>query len=721
MDQMRAALQFYLLTLVYSVSSFASAEAGDGSTNFPQMVPVSSAGLNPLPPIVSVDPKDNRKPVWQWVSGGKGTGTFRYSLNSNEFGSNSAETKQTQFRPEVELAPGKHTLYVQEKDIKGGWTESGFSEVQIQSDGWRIEALLKASNVSVDARFGSSVALHGKQAAVGAWKESSGYNTITNGPVWATDQSLPQSGAVYLFARREDKWQQEAFIKASNAGELEWFGRSVAISGDTVAVGAWGEDSNQATITNGQGSSFDDSAPKSGAVYIYKKDENGWQQEAFVKAPNPKARDYFGKSVAVSEGRVVIGVVGDDSEQTTISETPNLSLSKATDSGAVYIIGKSEGKWQHQAFVKAANAQQSDSFGSSVALSGDTVVVGAYFEDSNQTTITNGSTASTNDGLTSSGAAYIYRMNEESWVQEAYLKPSHGSIMALFGSVVDISGDTAVVSAFYEDSNHIAIMNGDDPYSDEINNSGAVYIFRRDGKQWVQEAHLKANNAGPGDHYGYSVSVSGNTVAVGARSEDSNLATVLNGQEQFKSFLENDGMQDSGAVYVYRRSGGKWVHEALVKAVNSGEGDFFGSSLALSGDTLIIGSPREDSGQTVITNGRDELNSHDDNNNRQDSGAVYVYRNTGRMFAPANISLSSDGSSLILNWVKNLGYGVGVRVVYQAGDISPSDCSSDQILYEGEKENVSLELEPGTYSFRFCTTDVRGLLSSGTTFSGYIH
>ena len=202
----------------------------------------------------------------------------------------------------------------------------------------------------------------------------------------------------------------QAYLKAPNAETNDYFGYSVAVSGDTVAVGARSEASNQTTITNGTTASADNSADRAGAVYIFRRSTQGtWSQEAYLKASNVEANDQFGYSVAVSGDMVAVGAVGEDSNQTTITNGTTASAdNSASGAGAVYIFKRTGVNWAQEAYLKAPNAEASDAFGWSVAVSGDTVAVGAIGEDSNQTTITNGATASANNSASAAGAVYIF-------------------------------------------------------------------------------------------------------------------------------------------------------------------------------------------------------------------------------------------------------------------------------------------------------------------------
>jgi hypothetical protein len=276
-------------------------------------------------------------------------------------------------------------------------------------------------------------------------------------------------------------WTQEAYLKAPNAEANDQFGISVAVSSDTVAVGAYNEASNQTTIVNGTNASPDNSASRAGAVYIFRRTGVTWTQEAYLKAPNAEAYDYFGNSVAVSGDTVAVGASSEDSNQTTITNGAIPSAdNSASDAGAVYIFRRTGVTWAHEAYLKAPNAEAYDSFGNSVAVSGDTVAVGGYQEDSNQTTITNGATASADNSASRAGAVYIFRRTGVTWAQESYLKAPNAEVGDQFGGSVSVSGDTVAVGSDREDSNQTTITNGSTASSDNsASDAGAVYIFVR--------------------------------------------------------------------------------------------------------------------------------------------------------------------------------------------------------------------------------------------------
>ncbi len=447
-------------------------------------------------------------------------------------------------------------------------------------------AYAKPSNTGVDDWFGISVAVSGDTVVVGAPGEDS--NAIgVNGN--RANNSASASGAAYVFVRSSATWTQQAYLKASNTGESHRFGRSVAVSGDTVVVGAHREDGI---------------ALNSGAAYVFVRSGSTWTQQAYLKASNTGAGDEFGFSVAVSGDTVVVGAPNEDSNTTGVNG--NGANNSASASGAAYVFVRSSATWTQQAYLKASNTGGDDQFGSSVAVSGDTVVVGAPVENSNATGV-NGNGA--NNSASASGAAYVFVRSGSAWVQQAYLKASNTEAGDQFGFSVAVSGDTVVVGADLEDSNAIGV-NGDGA-NDSAFNAGAAYVFLRSGTTWTQQAYLKASNTGGVDQFGSSVAVSGDTVVVGAKLENS-IATGVDGNRA------DDSAFNAGAAYVFVRSGSTWTQRAYLKASNTEAGDEFGYSVAVSGDTVVVGADFEDSNAIGV-------NGNGSNNSAGNAGAAYVF------------------------------------------------------------------------------------------------
>lgn len=266
-----------------------------------------------------------------------------------------------------------------------------------------------------------------------------------------------------------------------------------------------------------------------------------------------------------------------------------------------------------QAYLKASNTDSFDYFGSSVSISGDTVVVGSPGESSSGAGV-NGNQA--DNSMTAAGAAYVFVRNGSNWSQQAYLKSSHPDLGDDFGRAVAIDGDRIVIGAPYEDS---AIGINGDGANNGAPNSGAAYVFERVGTTWSQRAILKGVIPGLQDHFGTDVAVQGDRIVVTAKDEDSN-ATGVGGNPG------NNAAQNSGAAHVFEFSGGAWSQTAYLKASNTEAGDQFGFSVALEGHRIVVGAPHEDSTSNVV-------NGSQSNNSEDSRGAAYLFEFNGSSWA----------------------------------------------------------------------------------------
>jgi hypothetical protein len=402
-----------------------------------------------------------------------------------------------------------------------------------------------------------------------------------------------------------DPIAQQAYLKASNTDANDHFGESVAISGDTLVVGA-PEESSDATGINGD--QMNNKADLAGAAYIFVRNGGIWTQQAYLKASNTGSADRFGSFVAISGDTVVVGAPLEDSKATGVNGDQNNN--SAGDAGAAYVFVRSGGTWTQQAYLKASNTENQDEFGISVSISGETAVVGAFQEDSSATGI-NGDQA--DNSAPRAGSAYVFLRSGATWTQQAYLKASNTEAGDGFGDAVAISGDTVVVTAVSEDSNATGV-NGDQS-DNSANDAGAAYVFARSGVTWAQQAYLKASNTGFGDAFGRSVALSGDTAVVGAFFEDSD-ATGVDGDQG------DNSADNSGAAYVFARSGVTWTQQAYLKASNTDAGDGFGFSVGISGELVVVGAPVESSSATGI-------NGDQNNGGAYASGAAYLFVRSG--------------------------------------------------------------------------------------------
>ena len=498
----------------------------------------------------------------------------------------------------------------------------------------RGSTYVKASNTggttAFDPRtgdqFGWSLSLSpdGTRLAVGAPREDSAATGIDGDQ---TSNAAADSGAVYVFARTGATWAQEAYLKASNAEAGDRFGQAVSLSSDgtRLVVGAPGEASNAVGINGDQA---DNSAGGSGAAYMFSRTGTTWTQTLYVKASNTEFRDGFGSSVAISKNGLhfVVGAPFEDSSGLGIGGSPGDNT--AYNSGAAYVfnVNTLTSVWSQVRYIKASNTgggvefgasgTGGDEFGSSVAISTDNadgfrLAIGAHQEDSSATGI-NGD--QTSDAGTYSGAVYvIFKPVAGPWTMEAYVKASNTGLDDQFGSALALSPDGAqlAVGAPREDSAAMGV--GGDQASNAQSDSGAVYVFRRSGTTWTQEAYVKDWH-GPGGGFGASVSLSidGTRLAAGAPNDQSSGAGVG------ASLPTPGGSSGRGAVDVFTWSGTAWVPNAFIKASNPNSMNAFGSVVSISGERMAVGDPTEWSNATGI-------NGDQTNTSLPDAGAVYVY------------------------------------------------------------------------------------------------
>ena len=324
------------------------------------------------------------------------------------------------------------------------------------------------SNATQQAKIQASDAGSSDNFSFNAVSLSSDGSTAIVG-AYGEDTTASNAGSAYIFTRSGTSWSQQAKIQASDAQATDYFGYSVSISGDgdTVIVGAYGEDTT---------------ATWAGSAYIFTRSGTSWSQQAKIQGSDVAQYAAFGISVSLSNygDTAIVGSYGENS-----------------DAGSAYIFTRSGTSWSEQAELNASDTQSDDGFGISVSLSndGDTAIVGAYQED------TGGSNA---------GAAYVFTRSGTSWSQQSKIQASDKYANDKFGISVSLSsnGNTAMVGAYSEDTT-----------ADE---AGSAYIFTRSGTSWSQQAKIQASDAQEDDFFGYHLDLSGdgNTAIVGANTED---------------------------------------------------------------------------------------------------------------------------------------------------------------------------------------------------------
>ncbi|WP_246050251.1 T9SS type A sorting domain-containing protein [Neolewinella litorea] len=409
--------------------------------------------------------------------------------------------------------------------------------------------------------FGWSTDISGDLAIVGAYQD---------------DDQGEKAGSAYILGRNAggtDQWGQVAKLSATDGSADDYFGFSVAISGDLAVVGAY---------------YADDKGDNSGAAYVFARHAGGpdqWGQVAKLTAADGAAGDWFGYSVGISGEQVIIGAMRDDDN--------------GGNSGAAYLFSRDTGgsdQWGQVAKLTASDARFADSFGWSVAISGDKAVVGALFDD---------------DNGTDSGSAYVFARHAggaEQWGQVKKLVPADGTAYAAFGNSVAISGDQVIVGAYQDDDNGFR--------------SGSAYIFDRNQggiDYWGQVTKLTADDGTADDFFGWSVGIDADRAIVG-------------------SIFDDDLGSASGSAYLFARHVGgtdQWGPVVKLTACDGESNDLFGSHVGISGSQIIVGANLEDA-------------------NGNDAGAAYFYgpggcglELTGSTISGESCPHASDGAIAI--------------------------------------------------------------------------
>ena len=338
--------------------------------------------------------------------------------------------------------------------------------------GWSQQQQLLASDGAANDSLGLSVSVSGDTALVGApgknYRTGAAYVFVRSGTTWSQQATLLASdgakddafgwsvslsgdtavvgaygknrstGAAYVFVRSGATWFQQATLLASDGAAGDTFGCSVSVSGDTTVVGAaWSSDT--------------------GAAYVFVRSGTTWTQQATLMASDGAAGDSFGCSVSIAQDTAVVGT---DSSFTA---------------GAAYVFVRGGTTWSQQATLLASDCAQGDSFGWWVSVTGDTAVVSAPSKN-----------------LTA-GAAYVFVRSGATWSQPATLLGSDCAVLARFGYSVSVSGDTAVVGAYGQNSA-----------------TGAVYIFTVDSGVGQRDGGVA-----PGSHAGCGCRASGHLAPSG--------------------------------------------------------------------------------------------------------------------------------------------------------------------------------------------------------------
>ena len=344
-------------------------------------------------------------------------------------------------------------------DASAGFSTGAAYVFEKTTTGWQFHQ--KLSDVFANSFFGSSVAIDGDRIVVGAYGD---LNTDVG------------AGAAYVYVRTGNKWTPESKLIGSENSAFDSFGISVAINGDRIVCGAFGNsDLNQTEV---------------GSAYVFRRIGSLWHQEQELTASDGASFARFGLSVAMNDDTIIVGADGD-------SELGFFS-------GAVYVFNFDGSNWVQQQKLHAQDARASASFGYHLALSGDTMIVGAPQDQVGTHTL---------------GAAYVFTRASHGWLQDRKLVAKDSDAFDGFGLRDAINADTIAVGSMFD---HDAALSG-----------GAAYVYKRNGQSgWSLHEKLFASDALRDDAFGGAVAVSNNTVLVGA-------------------FGRSDVALNAGAAYLY--------------------------------------------------------------------------------------------------------------------------------------------------------------------------
>ena len=343
-----------------------------------------------------------------------------------------------------------------------------------------------------------------------------------------------------------------------------------------------------------------------------------WTEEQKLLASDGIAEAGFGCCAALDGDTLFIGACQDDDN--------------GHFSGSAYVFIRTGTTWTFQAKLLPSDGAAEEQFGESVALKGNTAIIGAWYD---------------NDNGLHSGSAYVFTRTGTTWTQQQKLLPADGVTDAQFGINLDFDGNTALIGANRDDDNGIR--------------SGSAYVYTTDGTTWTQQAKLIANDGNPEERFGIDVALEGDTALIGSESSDQGdysgsvyvftrsgttwtlqqkiipsdgaaldwfgFAISISGDTALFAASQDDDLGgSSGSAYVYIRNGTTWIQQAKLHASDGAANDHFSEqAVALDGDTALIGAFK-------------------DRDNGLDSGSAYVFTRTGTTWTQQQKLLPSDGA-----------------------------------------------------------------------------
>ena len=377
----------------------------------------------------------------------------------------------------------------------GAATSSGAGSAYVytlSSGAWTLQQKLTANDGEADDAFGSYVAISGDTAVVGAFGDRVGTNV--------------NQGSAYVFVRSGSSWSLQQKLTAADGAANDFFGRAVAIAGDSVVVG-----SSSADV----GANVDQ-----GAAYVFFRSGTTWAQQAKLVAGDAASTDYFGDSVAISADTVVVGAT-EDANGANIQQ------------GSAYVFTRTGTAWSQQAKLTAGDGTAFDYFGFSVTIDANTAVigtlqdVGANFQQ---------------------GSAYVFVRSGTTWTQQQKLLAGDGSANDSFGNSVFILGDTVMIGAA-GDTNGANVR------------QGSAYLYTRSGTSWTQSQKLVATDGTSDDSFGAGVAFTQNAAVVGSIGD-----TVGGNALQGSAYIFSSDVSVSGRVTT---PAGQNLRNAIVSMIDS--------------------------------------------------------------------------------------------------------------------------------------------------------
>jgi hypothetical protein len=348
-------------------------------------------------------------------------------------------------------------------------------------DEWVEKQIIMSSNGTNGQEFGRSVAIHGDIAVVGAYKER--LDSLG-------DNDLYAAGAAYVFENIGGTWTQVQTLFAYDRAKEDQFGNSVAISGNSILVGA-----NKSPY---------------GEVYVFEREDSVWNFTQKLTTESNKVYR-FGSSIAMDSNQLIIGDFLENLDANDSNKIPG--------AGAAYIFEKQTGRWVVVQKLVASDRAVSDKFGSSVGISGNRIIVGAPEEDHN---------VFGEDSAKGSGSVYLYEKKNDTWMQTDKIVSSNRDVGEKFGFSVAIKNDRAIVGAPYEEQDAKGVFG--------VLQGGAVYLLAKSDGEWIHAHKVTAPERAAIDRFGWSVAISKDLALVGAPWED-------------EDPYENNYVEDAGSVY----------------------------------------------------------------------------------------------------------------------------------------------------------------------------